>query len=148
MWRACCKLWWAYNLITDITGRTLHHSWGSSGYLHHHGALAGESQILTHPLPSPVLQTWHQTSYPGPRKTEGGLQVSVKHGCSYLGRPTIYKDSKLLRLAWWLSCAVFQCKESSEPVAEGGARVDWTGIWQSSWSSVSNQTSLADSASL
>lgn len=64
-------------MMTDITGWTLHHGRGSGGYLHNHGTLAGEPQILTHPLPSPVLQTRHQTSYPGPGATEGGLQVSV-----------------------------------------------------------------------
>ena len=58
-------------------GRALHQPRGGRGYLHHHGALAGEQEVRPHSLPSSLLQTRHQAAHPRTptREAQGGQQV-------------------------------------------------------------------------
>ena len=66
------------SLILWITpGWSIHHSWGGCSHLYHHGPLAGESSLLTHPIPSSLIQTRHQATYPGSGEAQGSLQVIV-----------------------------------------------------------------------
>ena len=60
-----------------LTGWTIHHGGGGGGHLHDHGALAGESPLLPHPLPPALLQTRHQAAHPRPGETQRSLQVRV-----------------------------------------------------------------------
>ena len=134
-----------------LTGRSVHHRRGGCGDLHHHGPLAGESPLLPHPLPSPVLQTRHQAPHPGSGAPQGGLQVTpTTPGPHLVHRVSLdlfssrkIENSCLRGIDYFL-----QCQESAEPVAAGGAGPDRAGLRQSPRGSVSYQTSPADPASL
>ena len=60
-----------------FVGWTVHHCGGGCGHLHNDRTLVGESTLLPHPLPSPLLQTRHQAIDPSPGETQGSLQVCV-----------------------------------------------------------------------
>ena len=50
------RLHWGANYHVSFAGWAVHHSRGGGGSVYHHCALAGEPEVLTHPVPPTLLQ--------------------------------------------------------------------------------------------